>query len=105
MLTLDTDMPIILGAADATGTSFVVTFMTNVVLDAPVTVDQIELYVSALSDDTVVNITAPAYNGSNGPQVSHLHYTYPVLTLHLPGTYTVLTLHLPGTGCVKYKLL
>lgn len=57
------------GTADATGNEFAITFQSNIVKDAPVSINQIELYVSALEDDTTISVTAPAYTGSNGPNV------------------------------------
>ena len=58
------------GTADATGNEFAITFQSNIVKDATVSINQIELYVSALEDGSTISVTAPAYTGDFGPNVS-----------------------------------
>lgn len=57
------------GTTDATGLNFAVAFQANIV-SGTVNIDQIELYISALQEGTVVNVTSPAYTGTGAPQVS-----------------------------------
>ncbi|XP_067945012.1 uncharacterized protein [Watersipora subatra] len=53
---------------DATGTSFAITFMSNIVRDLPAGyVDQVELYIAPLEPGTLVSVTSPLFNGEGHP--------------------------------------
>lgn len=58
--------------------------MTNLVQDTKIEIDEIELYISALEDSTFVSVTAPSYDGPNGPDLKEFDASlYTVLQVRL----------------------